>query len=80
MNWKEKDYISFSEFAKEKDKVEGRALFLRLKYEKQLKENPELQTRLNEIEKISNPEEKAKQAQKVEAELAHTTVKQNNLE
>ncbi|QSV66929.1 MAG: DUF4157 domain-containing protein [Aphanizomenon flos-aquae DEX188] len=50
------------------------------KYEKQLKENPELQTRLNEIEKISNPEEKAKQAQKVEAELAHTTVKQNNLE
>jgi hypothetical protein len=50
------------------------------KYEKQLKENPELQTRLNEIEKISNPEEKAKQAKQLEQELAHTTVKQNNLE
>ena len=31
-----KNTFSFSEFAKEKDKVEGRALFLRLKYEKQL--------------------------------------------
>jgi hypothetical protein len=53
---------------------------IRQKYAEQLEQNPELKNRLDEIEKIPDAKEKAKQAQELEQELAHTTVKQKNLE
>ena len=53
---------------------------IRKQYKEQLDQNPELKKRLDEIENIPDTKEKAKQAQELEQELAHTTVKQNNLE
>ena len=53
---------------------------IRKQYKEQLDQNPELKKRLDEIEKIPDAKEKAKQAQELEQELAHTTVKQKNLE
>jgi hypothetical protein len=43
---------------------------IKLKYEEQLKQNPELKNRLDKIEKISDPQEKAKQAKQLEQELS----------
>ena len=45
---------------------------IKKKYEKQLNEKPELKKRLEEIEKIADPQEKAKQAKQIEQELAQT--------
>jgi hypothetical protein len=43
---------------------------IRNKYANELNQHPELNKRLNEIEKIADPQEKARQAQQLEQELA----------
>ncbi len=43
---------------------------IRNKYAEQLEQKPELKQRLNEIDQIANPQEKAKQTQQLEQELA----------
>ncbi len=45
---------------------------IRNKYADQLEQNPDFKQRLDEIEKIPDPQEKARQAQQLEQELAQT--------